>query len=178
MPPRPDDDVLRTIRGLKGVIRAEYLDATDRGALVRLATSSAADNRGVADVLARERVLSLFKDRTFRPPPEPTVLLVDDAGNVLGRELVTEEDRRASADRRLAYLGKDFVLLPGVRPSGSMRFLLPPVRFPELERMRGVDRVVSASPDPPQDEHLRNRFGVPSSNELASILVGFNRKKP
>ncbi len=167
-----DENVIRRIRGLPGVLRAEFLESEDRSGLQARRTPGAAENRGVAEVLSRERSLCLFKDATFRPPPEPTVLLVDDTGAVLGRELVAGES--PPAERRLAFLGKDFVLYAGARPNGAYRFLLPPVSFPEIEDIRGVARVVSASPDTPQDEYLRARHGVASGTVYASILVGYD----
>lgn len=171
-----DETVIRRVRRLRGVQRAEFLDAEDRDALRARATPEAADNGGVAEVLSRTRALCLFKDVDFRPPPEPTVLLVDDAGNVLGRELVAGES--PPAERRVAFLGKDFVLYAGARPMGSYRFLLPPVRFPELESVEGVARVVSASPDTPQDEYLRIRHRIGPGSQLASVLVGYDLRNP
>lgn len=171
-----DQEVIRRVRGLHGVLSAALLDAADRGRLRAEATPEAAENRGVAEVLSRGRVLCLFKDVTFRPPPEPTLLLVDEAGTVLGRELVASV--RPPAGRRVAYLGKDFVLYPGIRPRGSYRFLLPPVRFPELEAVPGLVRAVSASPDTPQDEYLRTRLGIPPGKEFASVLVGYDVRNP
>ncbi len=173
---RTDETVMRRIRGLRGVQRAEFLDSEDREGLRARATSEAAENDGVLEVLSRMRAVCLFKDATFRPPPEPTVLLVDAEGTVLGRELVAGES--PPAERRVAFLGKDFVLFAGARPSGSYRFLLPPVRFPELESVDGVARVVSASPDTPQDEYLRIRHGMALGNELASVLVGYDLRNP
>lgn len=167
-----DESVIRRVRGLAGVVRAEFMDAPDRERLRGQATSEAAENRGVAEVLTRDRVLCLLKDAAFRPPPEPTLLLVDEAGAVLGRELVARES--PPEDRRVAFLGKDFVLYAGARPHGRYRFLLPPVRFPEIEGMPGVARVVSASPDTPQDEALRSRYGFPEGRAYASILVGYD----
>lgn len=171
-----DAAVIERLRYLPGVVRAEFLTAADRDRVVSLATSDAAENRGVAEVLSRDRILCLFKDGSFRPPPEPTVLLVDAAGTVLGRELVADES--PPADRRVAHLGKDFVLFANARPQGAYRFLLPPVRFPELETMPGVIRVVSASPDTPQDEYLRGRLGVPLGKDHASILIGYDVRNP
>ncbi len=83
-----DEDALRTVRGLTGVICAEFLGPEERAELRSRLTSASAENRGIAAVLTRSRVLCLFTDVRFRPPPEPTLLLVDDAGTVLGRELV------------------------------------------------------------------------------------------
>ncbi len=171
-----DREVIRRVRGLRGVRSAEFLDDSERARLGAGATPGAAENRGVTEVLSRQRVLCLFKDATFRPPPEPTLLLVDAAGHVLGRELVAGE--APPTDRRLAFLGKDFVLYPGARPQGAYRFLLPPVRFPELESVLGAGRVVSASPDTPQDEFLRAQHNVPEGRELASILVGYDVRNP
>ena len=171
-----DARVLRRVQHLDGVLQVAFLDVSDRGHLESLGTGGSAENRGVAEVLSRERVLCLFKDHTFRPPPEPTLLLVDAAGAVLGRELVAGES--PPGDRRVAHLGKDFVLYPGTRARGGYRFLLPPVRFPELEGLPGVLRAVSASPDTPQDEYLRARQGVPTGKEYASILVGYDVRNP
>ncbi len=171
-----DQDVLRTIRSMWGVIRAERLEDSDREALRSRATMGSAENRGVHEVLARARAACLFKDSRFRPPPEPTLLLVDGTGAILGREVVPGD--RPPADRRVAYLGKDFVLYAGAKPRGAYRFLLPPVRFPELEGRPRLARIVSASPDTPQDEYLRGRFGVPSGSEYASILIGYDVRNP
>lgn len=171
-----DEDAVRTVRGLAGVHRVEFLESADREALRARGTAGAAENRGIHEVLSRARVLCLFKDVTFRPPPEPTLLLVDEAGTVLGRELVAGD--RPPADRRVAFLGKDFVLYAGARPHGDYRFLLPAVRFPELEAKPRLTRVASASPDTPQDEYLRARFDVPPGREYASILVGYDVRNP
>lgn len=171
-----DEAVLRKVRGLPGVLRAEFLNSADREALRARATPEAADNRGVIDVLSRRRALVLFKDAAFRPPPEATVLLVDDHRNVLGRELVAGES--PPPGRRVAFLGKDFVLFAGARPVGAYRFLLPPVPFPELESMDGLSQVVSASPDTPQDEYLRKRHRISSGKEFASVLVGYDLRNP
>ncbi len=171
-----DADVVRRIAALAGVVRVDCLDTRDRDALVRRRTPEAAENAGVSEVLARPRIVCLFKDATFRPPPQPTVLLVDGEGAVLGRELLPGET--APDERRVAYLGKDFVLFREMRPRGPYRFLLPPVGFPELEGHPDVEGVVSASPDTPQDEYLRARFGVPTGNAYASVLVGYARRNP
>ncbi len=171
-----DEDVVRRISSLPGVLRVVVIDAADRDAFSQKRTPESADNAGVGEVLSRPRVVCLFKDSTFRPPPEPTLLLVDDNGTVLGRELLPGDE--APPDRRVAFLGKDFVLFRGVRPHGRYRFLLPAVRFPELEVLPHLHRVVSASPDPPQDAYLRQRYGVPVGGQYASVLVGYEVRNP
>ncbi len=176
--PTNERDIVEHVRGLPGVREAAFLQPQDREVLPRLATPASGENRGVAEVLRRSRVLCLFKDTHFRPPGEPTLLLVDEHDSVLGREIVPGEDVPNREERRFAFLGKDFVLFADRTPAGRPRFLLPPVRFPELEGLPGVDRVVSASPDTPQDEYLRERFGVPKGSTYASVLVGYDLRNP
>lgn len=171
-----DDEVIRRIEALPGVLRVVRVERADRDGLASRRTADAAENRGVTEVLSRERIVCLFKDVTFRPPPEPTLLLVDDDGTVLGRELLPGD--APPPGRRVAFLGKDFVLFSGERPRGSYRFLLPAVRFPELDGLRTIEKVVSASPDSPQDDFLRARFGVPLGREYASVLVGYDVRNP
>ncbi len=173
-----DEDVLRILRRIQGVMHADFLRSEDREALRQRATPVSAENRGVEEVLKRQHVVCLFKDASFRPPPEPTLFLVDAKGTVLGREVVPPGTSLEPRERRFAFLGKDFILFRGMKPSGPLRFLLPPVRFPELEGLPGLERVVSASPDPPQDEYLKDRFGIPQGNRLASVLVGYDRRNP
>ena len=169
-----DQRVLQLVRALPGVLAVELLPTSLSPELLRLATPAAAENRGVEAVLQRERVVCLFKGRSFRGPPESPLLMMDEHGNVLGRELTGPEDRPAPGERRTVFLGRDFVLVPGLRPSGRLRFVLPPVRFPELDGVTAVCRVVSGSPDPPQDEWLRDHFRVQGGKDLASILIGYD----
>ncbi len=166
------------IRRMPGVVRAEPLGPADRTVLLELFTPASAHNRGVEEILERGVALCLFKDATFRPPPEPTLLLVDEAGTVLGREIVAGQPASPPPGRRFAFLGKDFILYGDVTPTGRLRFSLPPVRFPELDGLPGIAWAVSASPDTPQDEYLKDRFGVPRGSEFASILVGYDRRNP
>jgi hypothetical protein len=169
-----DGRVLGLLRGLPGVLGVEVLPNELRSELRKLATPAAAENLGVEAVLSRQRAVCLFKGRSFRGPPESALLMMDEHGTVLGRELTGPEDRPAPGERWSVYLGRDFVLVQGQRPSGRLRFVLPPVRFPELESVASVCRVVSGSPDPPQDEWLRAHFGVKGGKDLASILVGYD----
>ena len=169
--------VLERIRGIVGVVGAEFLSAEDRNEIAQRARPQSADNRGVSEVLSRGRVVCLFKDRTFRPPPEPTLVLVDEHGRVLGQEIIPGMPL-AHSGTRTVRLGRDFLLFANQESSGQLRFVLPPVRFPELEGVRDIDRLVSASPDPPQDDYLRARFGIPPGTELASILVGYDEQNP
>jgi len=166
------------LRQIPGVLRVEPIPEEVRWKLLPLATPSAAENDGVRAVLSRERAVCLFKNRLFRGPPEPTLVMVDEGGTVLGRELLSPQDRPAQGERPTVYLGRDFVLRTTVRPKGRVRFVLPAVRFPELEGVVGIRDVVSGSPDPPQDEALRERFHVEGGKDLASVLVGYNVVEP
>lgn len=171
---RAEQAALDRLRALPGAQRVELIPEDLRGDLRGLATPAAAENRGISEVLSRQRVACLFKGRSFRGPPESTLLMMDDAGQLLGRELTGPSDRPLPHERRAVHLGRDFVIVQGVRPSGRIRFVLPAVRFPELEDVPGLCRVVSGSPDPPQDERLRQQFHVEGGKDLATILVGYD----
>ena len=56
-------------------------------------------------------------------------------------------------------------------------FILPPIPFPELETRRGdlaIADIVSVSPSLAVDMHLREVCGFPKTNDLATLLIGFN----
>ena len=76
-------------------------------------------------------------------------------------------------------LSDGFVMYPGRRSGGGVPcyFILPPLGFPELEERAaelGIRDVVSISPSVALDDYVRRELGLPPTNELATVLVGFN----
>ncbi len=76
-------------------------------------------------------------------------------------------------------LERSFVIFPDRRRGQRVPcvFVLPPVRFPELERQStrlGIAEVVSISPSLAADGLLREAFGFPLTNDLATLLIGCN----
>ena len=76
-------------------------------------------------------------------------------------------------------LEHSFVIFPERRRGADVPcvFLLPPIAFPELEKeaeLLGIRDIVSISPSLATDGLLRHSFGFPLTNDLATLLIGFN----
>lgn len=178
----PADTQLAIVRGLKGVHYAFYLDDVILGRLreeeakVRGSANIPVRNDGFAEALRREKVICIVKS-TFRPPPEPTVILESGDGKRLGEEVFpwTKADYESRKD--VVWMEDSFVLFPNVRSSGGEFFVMPPVSFPELNESNGSYDVISCSPAPTCDVMIRDYAGLPEDTKLASILVAFNLKK-
>ena len=148
-------------------------------------------NYGVHECLSREYTVAIIKTATFRPPPTPTVQLVDNQGNILGEEIVnTEQKRKHEANEHSTFVTPDFVLTQNpkileyslkserLEKNGPKQaFVLPPVPFVEVEELEDTCDVVSSSPDPLADLYIKQYFNFEDDAKLASILVGFNVKK-
>lgn len=149
-------------------------------------------NLGVRMLAARESCFLVLKDRTFRPPGVPTVFLVEENPPDDSRPVITVEGRRFAVvgeevmtpgqvyGEATIPLDRSFVIFPERRGGSDVPavFVLPPVRFPELEREAarlGIRDVVSISPSVSTDELLRESFGFPPTNDLATLLIGCNR---
>lgn len=151
-------------------------------------------NLGMRTVLQRQAALAVLKDRRFRPPPAPTVYLVEDlpgsasaeqtlrvgerSFRVLGEEIL---DPRSVWSERTMRLGESFVLFPERRsdPKTPSYFLVPPLGFQELEAQQGelgLQRVISVSPSARADALLRELCGFPADPRLATLLVAFDRR--
>ncbi len=185
----------RILRGLPGVVAVARLDdrqrrrAVDLEAQVQRSSVLPVRNLGVAMLAERPLCFALLKDSTFRPPGVPTVYLVEEgAPHGSPHELTVEGVRYAIVGEEVmdgapAYaeatipLDTSFVIFPDRRsgPDVSCFFMLPPIHFPEIEREAdtlGVTGIISISPSLATDTFLRESFGFPPSNALATLLVG------
>jgi len=133
-------------------------------------------NTGVEECLKRNHIICIIKDRRFRPPPEPTIYLVADDGTILGQEVLEKDKFKFQCADDVIFLSDDFVVFTDRRPKPGSKefFLMPPVRFPEVEEIDGVKNVVSCSPSPLGDLLIRKVHGITDDPKLASVLVGFD----
>ena len=177
------DKPLEVVRGLRGVKFAFYLDREILERLrveestVRSMGSIPVDNQGFLQALEREAVICIVKDPRFRPPPEPTVILVGSNGNLLGEEVFPFTMHKYEGRTDVVWLSDGFVLFPQIMAKGGEQFVMPPVSFPELNESNGCKDVVSCSPAPTSDLMIKNHYGLVDNPKIASVLVAFNRIK-
>jgi len=188
-------DIELILRGLAGVVAVARLDDQQRRRVVDLEAQAERSsvlpvrNLGVNMLAERPLCFALLKDSSFRPPGVPTVYLVEEGAPPGSPHTLTVEGVRYAIvgeevmDGAPAYvettipLDTSFVIFPERRsgPGVSCTFMLPPIQFPELEREAdrlGVAGIISISPSLAGDTFLRESFGFPSTNELATLLVG------
>lgn len=179
---------VNVIKELKGVVDVKEVSDDDKNALNQSEFNRSGDiipviNRGLEECLKREYLLLLLKNRNFRCAPNPTVLLMTDKGRILGRELISKQEKEEYQCRDDVYfLSQDFVMFKinrGSMRSGSEKqlFILPSIPFPELDLIDGFENVVSCSPSTEGDHYLKNKYNYPHDPNLATILVGFSDVK-
>jgi hypothetical protein len=156
------EGVIDLLRGLEGVRNAFYLDRSLRERLLEV------------ECLSRAHVACIVKDKTFRPPPKATVVLIDDSGREIGRELLPGEEPEKRPGQKLLWLSKDFVIYYDGRRAGHSRFVLPPVPFREVEEYPGTARVCSSSPSTLADVLVKRAAGLEDDPKLATVLIGFD----
>jgi hypothetical protein len=174
------DEIQKVLSALKGVKYTFYLTKHMRTGLSRIERHYPSlgpltvQNEGVLQCLKRQNVVCIVKDKTFRGPPHPTVVLVDGEGRVIGREVLRGEKVKKGPGSKTIFLGKDFVIFYGKGSGKGARFVLPPVSFKEVEKIHGTTRVISSSPSTAGDLFLRESAGLDDDPKLASILIGFD----
>jgi hypothetical protein len=203
------DTILNAVGSLAGAVQTLSVRADDIPEILQAEAADAEtqliplDPQGIQEVLAREQVILLLKDSTFRPPPSPSLYMVEPLENPAelprehclfkaGRWYCIIAEERIYRDGELTpggsggdgeqviELQKDFVLYPERRkrtPRGPVVLLLPEIGFPELEKNEaqfGICRVGSVSPSARADKLLRRKYGLPDDPNLATILIGFD----
>lgn len=134
-------------------------------------------NLGLEETIKRDHVICIIKDVTFRPPPEPTVFMLDEEGSILGTEVLPGEHKKYKEMDNVMFLCQDFVVFTDRKQKTKEYWMMPPVSFPELTTIKGVTDVVSCSPSPPGDIVIKTNYSLEDDPKLASILVGFNNSK-
>jgi hypothetical protein len=177
------DEALKIIKGMKGTRivfpltkddMTEVLE-TERGVKSQMGTK--VFNVGLEETMKRDHVICIIKDVTFRPPPEPTVFMLDDDGVILGTEILPGEHKKYKDMDNVMFLCADFVVFTDKKQKTREHWMMPPVSFPELTVIPGVSEVVSCSPSPPSDMIIKANYKLEDDPKLASILVGFNCSK-
>lgn len=174
------DEVVDFISRMAGSRHVFPLKAEAKENLIKIEESVKATfginccNQGVMECLARENIIVIIKDSRFRPPPEPTVLLMADDGMIIGKEIFPEQKKEYQDKEDVIFLSDEFVLFLDRKPKNKEYFVMPSVSFPEVEKMAGTKNVVSCSPSPPGDMYVRSLHGLPDDPKLASILVGYD----
>ncbi|MDR0508698.1 MAG: hypothetical protein LBG63_02570 [Candidatus Methanoplasma sp.] len=171
---------LEIVRNMKGVVNAFYLDKAILGQMkeeeekVKAMGNIAVNNEGFSEALVRDHVIAIIKDPRFRPPPEPTVVLMSDGGEVMGLEVFPFTAKEYLNRDGVIWLSDAFVLFPEIKGTGHEKFVMPPVSFPELNKGNGCKDVVSCSPAPTCDLLMRTYYKLKDDPKLASVLVGYN----
>ena len=198
MSKKPEDvlqEVIDTINPLRGVLDVGVLTDEVRKNVLKIEMDKAGElipviNMGVNECLNRDYTVAIIKNASFRPPPTATVQLVDNKGNLLGEEIVSNNQKKKyKEDEKAKFIYPDFVLLKDQKDieedlktenleknPTKQAFVLPPVQFIEVEELEDTCDVVSSSPDPLADLYLKEVFNFEDDPKLASILVGFNIK--
>ena len=171
---------LEIIKSMRGVVNAFYLDKEVLDQMrseeekVTAMGNIAVHNNGFSEALKRDRVIAIIKDPRFRPPPEPTVVLLSDKGEVMGLEVFPFTAKEYENREDVVWLSDAFVLFPNVKGMGGENFVMPPVSFPELNESNGCRDVISCSPAPTCDLLMRKYYDLKDDPKLASVLVGYN----
>ena len=193
------EDIEKLLRSIPGTIEVARLGREQRLKIVELegryerSSVLPIRNIGVRMLAQRNACFALLKDARFRPPRVPTVYLVEDGDGcepgaehvilvdgtpfrIVGEEVV--EGRDPPREPTIP-LESSFVIFPERRTGRAVpcTFILPPISFPELEvdaGKRGISGILSISPSLASDTWIRERFGFPPSNALATLLVGCN----
>lgn len=176
------EEVISTLQGMEGVIEVFSVNEDILETLNKIESKIKATldldvkNTGLEECLNRQHIVCIIKNDRFRPPPEPTVLLVGDDGTLLGKEIIPSDDANYEEDDDAIFLSDDFIVYKNRKPRNKEYFLMPPVSFPEVEILDGMRNVVSCSPSPLGDMALRKSHGLKDDPRLASILIGFDMK--
>ncbi|MCK5153503.1 MAG: hypothetical protein KAQ93_04025 [Spirochaetales bacterium] len=196
------EDIKNLLSDLGGVITVSQITEEHKEKIANLEKSYERSgvvglkNIGMSMVMQCDGVFAILKDASFRLPPKPTVLMVEDYKNnnkqndnllkfgdnnyrVIGEEIINK--KLPDKKEEYIFISDDFILYPGRRTGKPVKpayFLVPPIEFAELEEMKElykIENIISISPSTQADDYIRKICNFSLSDQLATILVGFNK---
>jgi len=131
-------------------------------------------NMAFTETYSREVRLCMFCERSISKQETSTLTLEDREGNILGMILTKSMIPEYQGREDIIWVSEDFIMFPGVVPTGDERFILKPMSFPVLNENDGCYDVVMSSPAPSSDILIKRHYGVSLNEELSTVIVGFN----
>ena len=180
--------VLIRLRGTSGVVACRSLT---RQQMRELIETEAASNRrlglpgleivneGINVVAKRRHVVAIAHSPDLRHPPGP-ILVVYNGDKVVGEELWSEQSGEAIVDSNTILLGRGLKLYRNrlTRLKGPLKVFYRPLRFPELDTIKGVRDAVSITVNTLTHIRLSQIIGWdPSDPNLGTVLIGFNENR-
>ncbi len=177
--------VREKVRSLAGVIDFQYLEGEFADKIVELEQDAEKNgacgglmpftNEGVWETFSRQvQFIIVAESSAILLGVSPGLVYIrDQRGQIVG-EWLNKERREELKDRPdVCFLSEDFVLYPDVEVSGEPYFVLPTVKFPYLEGMKGVKNVTSGSVSTLADDFIRHHLGFGDTKHWTH-LVGFD----
>jgi hypothetical protein len=174
------ENAIEIIMGMRGTLRVFPLDIDSREGVLQVERTIKSQmgmqvrNEGLEQCMQRQVVLCILKNTSFRPPPEPTVLLMADEGTIVGTEVLPGQHAQYQDKDNVMWLCEDFIIYLDRQPKQKEYFFMPPVSFPELRPDEGYGGVVSCSPSPLGDLVIKGRYDIVDDPKNATILIGFD----
>lgn len=185
----PVDTVIAKLRLVVGIIDVWPVPSSEKPAILRQEEDACASggfvglqlvNEGAKLAMNRECVVAINHSPSLRHPSKPLLILtLDDA--IVGQEVWEEEQiARFERDSNAILLGDGLVLFRdklGPTRRKTLRLVLGPQDFPEIETVHGICDIVSATVSRTTDIHIKLRAGWDTTPpETGTVLIGFNSR--
>jgi len=183
--------VEEALHATRGILDIGWISGEDATAISRLESDLQEKglgglgkyyNEGLFEVIARQFICVVLNNNQFRHADKPCLSWM--MGDVVIGEEITDQDHLESLkeSNKIKVIGKNFVVYYDRIKSASGQppvFICRALAFPEIESIRGVRDVLSASPVGLVDLYLKNKFGWDTTDSvLGTILIGFNCIEP
>jgi hypothetical protein len=181
------EQIEAVLSSTKGILDVKWLDGEARAKVSEIEHNVYKNglsglggyyNEGAKDVLSRKHICVVLNNNEFRHAAEPSLFWV--AGDIIIGEEVTDDTRLESLKEKntVKILRKKFVLhLDRMKEARGHPpvFIVRGLPFHEIEGIRGIHDVLSASPACSADVYFKKRYGWDiNAKDLGTILIGFN----
>jgi len=175
-------EVLTKLRTEKTVMAAFHLEGEfyrevieEEGGITECSMGMPLVNRALEEVMKRNTAVCIFVKNSFETPTDHVMIMEDLCGNVVGHDVPACKMHEFKDDPRIFWLCEDFAIYPDRSEMHDIVMVMLPLKATSVGEEEGAKDPVILYPATTTDMMLREHFGIPLDDPVASAILAFDK---
>lgn len=132
------------------------------------------ENKAIKACLSCDFVLCVYANMSFEKSENTVMVMQDSKGNVFGHDIPRSQIKDYEGREDVIWLSDDFILYPNADVGEDTMLVMLPQKYERFTQDDGVSEALIFYPAVTTDSLIREKYGYPNDNDIATLLMGIN----